>query len=56
MQTFGLTLFLGYDIAGQLSILFVAISNNISVPNLLTIIDRYIDAGFTQRPEVVIAN
>lgn len=47
MDTFGLTLILGLDIAGQLTILFVAIINQISVPNLLTVIDKYQEAGFT---------
>ena len=56
MDTFGLLLFLGYDISGQLAVLFVAVSSCNSVPDLLNAIDKYQEAGFTQTPQVVLSN
>ena len=56
MDTFSLTLILGLDIAGQLTILFIAINPHISTPSLLNMIEKFQEAGFTQTPKVVLSN
>lgn len=55
-SNFSLILILGLDIAGQLSVLFVAITPHISPTILLSVIEKFQEAGFSQTPKVVLSN